>query len=46
MNHKTIETKVGLLIGLTLFAVSIGGMWAVFTFALRVFLPRGEWTGF
>ena len=30
MNHKTIETKVGLLIGLTLFAVSIGGMVEIF----------------
>ena len=26
--------------------VTVGGMWAVFTFALRVILPRGEWTGF
>ena len=23
--------------------VSVGAMWAVFTFALRVFLPEGEW---
>lgn len=26
--------------------VTVGGMWAIFTFALRVILPRGEWTGF
>ncbi|MFK7944951.1 MAG: tripartite tricarboxylate transporter TctB family protein [Paracoccaceae bacterium] len=26
--------------------ISVGGMWALFTFALRVILPRGEWTGF
>lgn len=26
--------------------ISVGGMWAVFTFALEVILPRGEWTGF
>ena len=26
--------------------ISVGGMWTLFTFALRVFLPRGEWTGF
>jgi len=26
--------------------VTVGGMWAVFTFALNVILPRGEWTGF
>ena len=25
---------------------SVGGMWLLFTFALRVILPRGEWTGF
>ncbi len=25
---------------------TVGGMWAVFTFALRVILPRGDWTGF
>ena len=30
MQHKSIETKVGLLIGLTLFAVSIGGMVEIF----------------
>lgn len=30
MNHKSIETKVGLLIGLTLFAVSIGGIVEIF----------------
>ena len=23
--------------------VSVGAMWAIFTFALRVFLPEGEW---
>lgn len=26
--------------------VSIGGMWALFTYALQVLLPRGELTGF
>jgi len=26
--------------------VSVGGMWAVFTYGLDVLLPRGEWTGF
>lgn len=26
--------------------VSVGGMWSLFTFALRVNLPRGSWTGF
>ena len=26
--------------------VTVGGMWTLFTFALRVILPRGEWTGF
>ena len=26
--------------------VTVGGMWCVFTFALKVILPRGEWTGF
>lgn len=26
--------------------ITVGGMWALFTFALRVILPRGEWTGF
>ena len=26
--------------------VSVGGMWSLFTFGLRVILPRGEWTGF
>lgn len=26
-------------------AVSVGGMWTIFTFALNVILPRGEWTG-
>ena len=26
--------------------VSVGGMWLLFTNALRVILPRGEWTGF
>ncbi len=30
MNHKTIETRVALLIGLTLFAVSIGGIVEIF----------------
>ena len=30
MKHKSIETKVGLLIGLTLFAVSIGGIVEIF----------------
>jgi putative tricarboxylic transport membrane protein len=24
---------------------TVGGMWSLFTFALRVLLPRGEWTG-
>ena len=26
--------------------ISVGGMWLLFTYALRVILPRGEWTGF
>ncbi len=26
-------------------AVSVGGMWSVFTFGLGVLLPRGEWFG-
>ncbi len=26
-------------------AVSVGGMWSVFTFGLGVILPRGEWFG-
>lgn len=26
--------------------ISVGGMWLLFTHALRVILPRGEWTGF
>lgn len=26
--------------------VTVGGMWSLFTFALRVHLPRGVWTGF
>ncbi|MEM9060046.1 MAG: tripartite tricarboxylate transporter TctB family protein [Pseudomonadota bacterium] len=26
--------------------VSVGGMWLLFTHALGVILPRGEWTGF
>jgi hypothetical protein len=26
--------------------ISVGGMWLVFTYALEVILPRGEWTGF
>ncbi len=30
MKHESIETKVGLLIGLTLFAVSIGGIVEIF----------------
>ncbi|MGK0224181.1 MAG: cytochrome c oxidase cbb3-type subunit 2 [Limisphaerales bacterium] len=30
MKHETIETRVGLLIGLTLFAVSIGGIVEIF----------------
>ena len=30
MKHETIETKVGLLIGLTLFAVAIGGIAEIF----------------
>ncbi len=30
MNHKGIETRVGVLIGLTLFAVSIGGIIEIF----------------
>ena len=34
------------LLHILIAAISVGGMWAVFTFALRVFLPRGEWTGF
>ena len=25
--------------------ISVGGMWAVFTFALEVILPTGRWTG-
>ena len=34
------------LLHIAIAAISVGGMWTVFTFALRVFLPRGEWTGF
>ena len=30
MKHEKVETRVGLLIGLTLFAVSIGGMVEIF----------------
>ena len=30
MQHERVETRVGLLIGLTLFAVSIGGMVEIF----------------
>jgi hypothetical protein len=30
------------LVHLAIAAVSVGGMWAVFTFALRVILPQGE----
>ena len=26
-------------------AITVGGMWTIFTFALNVILPRGEWTG-
>ncbi|MEQ9557257.1 MAG: tripartite tricarboxylate transporter TctB family protein [Rhodospirillales bacterium] len=26
--------------------VTVGGMWSLFTYALNVLLPRGEWTGF
>lgn len=26
--------------------VTVGGMWTLFTFGLRVFLPKGAWTGF
>ncbi|MEM7238709.1 MAG: tripartite tricarboxylate transporter TctB family protein [Pseudomonadota bacterium] len=26
--------------------ISMGGMWLLFTYALDVILPRGEWTGF
>ena len=34
------------LLHIVIAAISVGGMWSVFTFALRVILPRGEWTGF
>ena len=34
------------LLHLIVAVVTVGGMWALFTFALRVILPRGEWTGF
>lgn len=33
------------LLHICIAVVSVGGMWATFTFALRVILPRGEWTG-
>jgi hypothetical protein len=34
------------LLHLAIAAISVGGMWTIFTQALRVILPRGEWTGF
>lgn len=34
------------LLHIAIALVTVGGMWALFTFALRVILPRGEWTGF
>ena len=36
--------KLALHAGVAL--VTVGGMWSLFTYALRVLLPRGEWTGF
>ncbi|MCF3628768.1 tripartite tricarboxylate transporter TctB family protein [Thalassospiraceae bacterium LMO-SO8] len=36
--------KLALHAGISL--VTVGGMWSLFTYALRVLLPRGEWTGF
>ena len=34
------------LLHLAISVIAVGGMWTVFTFALRVILPKGEWTGF
>ncbi|MEM7210822.1 MAG: tripartite tricarboxylate transporter TctB family protein [Pseudomonadota bacterium] len=34
------------LLHVVIAAVTVGGMWTIFTFALKVILPRGEWTGF
>lgn len=34
------------LLHVVIAAVTVGGMWTIFTFGLNVILPRGEWTGF
>ena len=34
------------LLHVSIALITVGGMWSVFTFALKVILPRGEWTGF
>lgn len=34
------------LLHIAIAAISVGGMWMLFTFGLRVILPRGELTGF
>ena len=34
------------LLHIAIAVVSVGGMWTLFTFGLRVILPRGELTGF
>ncbi|MEM0990697.1 MAG: tripartite tricarboxylate transporter TctB family protein [Pseudomonadota bacterium] len=31
---------------LVIAGVTVGGMWSIFTYALNVILPSGEWTGF
>lgn len=31
---------------LAITVIAFGGMWAIFAFALRVPLPKGDWTGF
>ncbi|MEM6905328.1 MAG: tripartite tricarboxylate transporter TctB family protein [Pseudomonadota bacterium] len=31
---------------LVIAGVTMGGVWTLFTYALEVFLPRGDWTGF
>ncbi len=34
------------LLHIAIALITVGGMWLLFTQALQVFLPRGEWTGF
>ena len=33
------------ILHLIIAVVSVGGVWAIFTYALGVLLPKGEWTG-